>query len=43
MPLAALTAWQALFETAGVGEGQRVLIHGRSGGAVGGFAVQFAS
>ncbi|MCZ4123282.1 NADP-dependent oxidoreductase [Streptomyces sp. H39-S7] len=41
VPLAALTAWQALTVTAGVRAGQRVLIHGAAGG-VGHFAVQFA-
>lgn len=41
VPLAALTAWQALTVTAGVTAGQRVLIHGAAGG-VGHFAVQFA-
>lgn len=41
VPLAALTAWQALFEHAGVKPGQRVLVHAASGG-VGGFAVQLA-
>lgn len=40
-PLAALTAWQALFDTAGLREGQRVLIHAGSGG-VGHFAIQLA-
>jgi len=39
--LAALTAWQGLFEHGGLRSGQRVLIHGASGG-VGTFAVQFA-
>src|SRR6202040_2706959 len=41
VPLAALTAWQALFDTAQLQPGQRVLIHAGSGG-VGHFAVQFA-
>ena len=41
IPVAALTAWQALFNLAGLTEGQKVLIHGAAGG-VGSFAVQFA-
>jgi len=41
IPLAALTAWQALFEKAKLARGQKVLIHAAAGG-VGGFAVQFA-
>ncbi|MFI5934266.1 NADP-dependent oxidoreductase [Actinoplanes sp. NPDC051494] len=41
LPVAALTAWQALFEHAGLTAGQRVLING-AGGAVGGYAVQLA-
>ncbi|GHB49176.1 NADPH:quinone reductase [Streptomyces cirratus] len=41
LPLAALTAWQALVDTAGVAEGQRVLIHAAAGG-VGHLAVQIA-
>jgi NADPH:quinone reductase-like Zn-dependent oxidoreductase len=41
VPLAALTAWQALFEAAQLLAGQTVLIHGAAGG-VGSFAVQFA-
>jgi NADPH:quinone reductase-like Zn-dependent oxidoreductase len=41
VPLAGITAWQALFEVAQLKRGQRVLIHGGSGG-VGHFAVQFA-
>ncbi|MGF6316962.1 NADP-dependent oxidoreductase [Pseudomonas frederiksbergensis] len=40
-PLAALTAWQALVETAQVKKGQKVLIHAGSGG-VGTFAIQLA-
>jgi NADPH:quinone reductase-like Zn-dependent oxidoreductase len=41
VPLAALTAWQALFEHGGLLAGQSVLIHG-AGGGVGVFAVQLA-
>ncbi|MEU7135971.1 NADP-dependent oxidoreductase [Streptomyces sp. NPDC046261] len=41
IPLAALTAWQGLVDAAGIGEGQRVLIH-RAAGGVGHFAVQIA-
>ena len=41
VPLAALTAWQCLFDTAGLKRGQTVLIHAAAGG-VGGFAVQLA-
>jgi NADPH:quinone reductase-like Zn-dependent oxidoreductase len=41
MPLAALTAWQALVETAELSPGQTILIHGASGG-VGHLAVQIA-
>jgi NADPH:quinone reductase-like Zn-dependent oxidoreductase len=41
-PLAALTAWQALFDKANLQPGQTVLIHGGAGG-VGHFAVQFAA
>ncbi|GHO78025.1 hypothetical protein KSD_57960 [Ktedonobacter sp. SOSP1-85] len=41
MPLAALTAWQALFDHGHLEAGQVVLINGASGG-VGHFAVQFA-
>ena len=41
IPLAAITAWQGLFDHGDLRRGQRVLIHGASGG-VGHFAVQFA-
>ncbi|AEV83421.1 NADPH:quinone reductase [Actinoplanes sp. SE50] len=41
VPLAALTAWQALTDATTVTAGQRVLIHAAAGG-VGHFAVQFA-
>ncbi|WP_245273639.1 NADP-dependent oxidoreductase [Mesorhizobium sp. WSM3224] len=41
VPLAALTAWQGIFDHGGVSAGQRTLIHGAAGG-VGHFAVQFA-
>ncbi len=41
LPIAALTAWQALFDVARLAPGQTVLIHGAAGG-VGHFAVQFA-
>jgi NADPH:quinone reductase-like Zn-dependent oxidoreductase len=40
--VAALTAWQALFDNGELRSGQRVLIHGGSGG-VGHYAVQFAA
>jgi NADPH:quinone reductase-like Zn-dependent oxidoreductase len=42
LPLAALTAWQALVDTAQVTAGQRVLIHAAAGG-VGHLAVQIAA
>jgi NADPH:quinone reductase-like Zn-dependent oxidoreductase len=41
LPSSALTAWQALFEFAGLQAGQSILING-AGGAVGGYAVQLA-
>jgi NADPH:quinone reductase-like Zn-dependent oxidoreductase len=41
LPLVGLTAWQALFDHAGLTAGQRVLVNG-AGGAVGGYAVQLA-
>src|SRR6266446_1253088 len=41
VPLVALTAWQALIDTAKLSAGQTVLIHGGSGG-VGSFAIQIA-
>jgi NADPH:quinone reductase-like Zn-dependent oxidoreductase len=42
VPLAGLTAYQALTEALGVGEGDRVLVH-RAAGGVGFFAVQIAA
>jgi NADPH:quinone reductase-like Zn-dependent oxidoreductase len=42
VPLAALSAWGMVVETAKAHEGQRMLIHAGSGG-VGHFAIQFAS
>lgn len=41
IPLAGLTAWQALFDTAGLTAGQKVLIQAAAGG-VGHLAIQFA-
>jgi NADPH:quinone reductase-like Zn-dependent oxidoreductase len=41
LPSSVLTAWQSLFELAGLKAGQRILING-AGGAVGGYAVQLA-
>src|SRR4051812_695205 len=41
LPTVGLTAWQALFDDAGLAAGQRVLING-AGGTVGGYAVQLA-
>jgi alcohol dehydrogenase len=41
VPLAGLTAWQALFQVGGLKSAQTVLIHAGSGG-VGTFAIQFA-
>jgi NADPH:quinone reductase-like Zn-dependent oxidoreductase len=41
LPAAGLTAWQMLFEVAGLKGGQSVLVNG-AGGAVGGYAVQLA-
>ncbi len=41
LPLAGITAWQAIVETAQVTTGQRVLIHAAAGG-VGSLAVQLA-
>jgi NADPH:quinone reductase-like Zn-dependent oxidoreductase len=41
VPLAALTAWQALFDCAALASGQRVLVHGAAS-AIGSFAVQLA-
>lgn len=42
LPLAALTAWQALHDHARLAAGDRVLVHGGAGG-VGAFAVQLAA
>jgi NADPH:quinone reductase-like Zn-dependent oxidoreductase len=41
IPLAGLTAWQALFDTAGLKAGQKVLVHAATGG-LGHLAIQFA-
>jgi NADPH:quinone reductase-like Zn-dependent oxidoreductase len=41
LPSAGLTAWQSLFEHAGLKAGHAILING-AGGAVGGYAVQLA-
>jgi NADPH:quinone reductase-like Zn-dependent oxidoreductase len=41
VPLAAITAWQGLFDQGGLAAGERVLIHAGNGG-VGHLAVQFA-
>jgi NADPH:quinone reductase-like Zn-dependent oxidoreductase len=41
LPMAGLTAWQALFDHAGLRPGQTVLVHGAAG-AVGDLAVQLA-
>jgi NADPH:quinone reductase-like Zn-dependent oxidoreductase len=41
IPMVGLTAWQALVDTAGVGQGSRVLINGAAGG-IGHLAVQIA-
>src|SRR5882757_9096893 len=41
VPIVAITAWQALIDTAKLSAGQTVLIHGGSGG-VGSFAIQIA-
>jgi NADPH2:quinone reductase len=41
VPLAGLTAWQALFDKAQLQSGERILIHA-GGGGVGGFAIQWA-
>ena len=42
VPLAALTAWQSIFDLAHLQAGQKILIHAAAGG-VGHYAVQFAN
>ncbi|MEE6257191.1 NADP-dependent oxidoreductase [Plantactinospora sonchi] len=41
MPIAGVTAWQAVYEQAEIRPGQRVLVNG-AGGGIGGYAVQLA-
>ncbi|MCU1257385.1 MAG: Alcohol dehydrogenase zinc-binding domain protein [Bryobacterales bacterium] len=41
VPVAVLTAWQAIFDAAGLESGQTILIHGAAGG-IGSMAVQLA-
>jgi len=41
LPMAALTAWQAIFDLAALSEGQQILIHAAAGG-IGTMAVQLA-
>jgi NADPH:quinone reductase-like Zn-dependent oxidoreductase len=41
IPLACMTAWQAIFDTAKLSTGQKILIHAAAGG-VGSYAVQLA-
>ena len=41
VPVGALTSWQAIFDTANLRDGQKILIHAAAGG-VGAFAVQLA-
>ena len=41
IPMGSLTAWQAIFDTAKLKSGQKILVHGASGG-VGSMAVQIA-
>jgi len=41
VPIAALTAWQALFDHAKIESGERILVHGGAG-AVGSFVIQLA-
>jgi NADPH:quinone reductase-like Zn-dependent oxidoreductase len=41
VPLSTLTSWQSLFETAGLKQGETVLIHAGAGG-IGSFAIQLA-
>ncbi len=41
IPLAAVSAWQGLVDHMGLSKGQKILIHGGTGG-IGGFAIQLA-
>ena len=41
LPLVGVSAWQALVETIGLSQGQKILIHGGAGG-IGSIAIQLA-
>src|SRR5438876_10078365 len=41
LPVAGISAWQALVETINLSKGQKILIHGGAGG-IGTFAIQLA-